>query len=294
MKALYEVLTAEIKGAGWLIDGHVHLFSHRGSFDLQPKLKEHDNTFPSCWVGFADIEYGSKEEYTAEKLCKMYSDYIKTVSVVPKDSCFLLATGLTAEDAIRVYESNEDKISGFGEMKLYDKFKGEPAPYKRIGVARKLCNYVEKKGLKNFPIYIHWALRNERDIKKLEGILKDFPGQKIVLCHCGIDLAYISERYEDKREQASWAWMQAVQLARTYTNLWLDVSWDAMKYVGENPSIILQAPADRIFLGTDRNPAKYIHNNQRYTDDYIYETLNTLSKFVRSDDNIRRMFGRPV
>lgn len=261
-----------------LIDGHLHLFSHKGVL----------RSIPTRFVGFADIELDAPGEYTSGKLIDMYKNMFKKLEKRAPDTYYMLCTALTAEDAISVYKAfPAGTFHGFGELKLYDEYDGNRVPYKKISTVRKLAGWIERNHKGNLPIYIHWALKDDKDVRLLGNLLKDFPDQNIVLCHCGIDLGFMAR--DDSR--AEWSWQQAAALARTYTNLWLDVSWDALKYLSNNPFLLYQAPMDRMFTGTDRNPAKYKFSHPRYTDGSINNSIGVLSNYIQSDSNIKHLFA---
>ena len=95
MKSLYNYIRT------FNIDGHRHVFSHRG-----------DIAGENC-VGFMDIELDELDKY--KDIPGMYDEYIKGHDL---KNIRLLATGLTIEDIKAIYNAHPDVIKGFGELKL--------------------------------------------------------------------------------------------------------------------------------------------------------------------------------
>lgn len=235
-------------------DGHVHLFSHRGPL-------EH-NCAP-C-VGFADIELDHLDEY--KDLPGMYRKYMDKFKGVR-----WLATGMDINQIKEVAEALGDRCAGFGELKLYDVFKDKEVPYKRISLAREVCRYSQKKG--NLPVYIHYELTNLNCVARFENLLKDFPEVPIVLCHCGMN----------EKESPEFAWNQCGRMVRTYSNLYLDLSWAAAKYLSTNPFLLTQLPPDRCFWGSDFSPRLEKHGYISATPKEIHRWRDAITPFINSD-----------
>ena len=203
------------------IDGHRHVFSHRG-----------DIAGENC-VGFMDIELDELDKY--KDIPGMYDEYIKGHDL---KNIRLLATGLTIEDIKSVYNAHPDVIKGFGELKLYGTLKGEE---------RAVCGFWERVG--GLPVYIHYTMMEDREVGAFDKLLTDFPNVPIILCHCGM---------HDHNQEYSWN--AAKKLAWAHGNCWLDISWSAAEWLSKSPMLLTQIPADRVFWGSDRSPLADVHN----------------------------------
>lgn len=249
-----------------LIDGHVHMFSHRG--EITDDVKE---TMSGIKIAFADIEYDHVKEYNLPELYKKYA---------AMKNAYWLATGTSMEDVETIYNILMESgvgCFGFGELKLYDKFNGQDIPYKKISFAREVCKFSEDH--KQLPVYIHYELTNIREAAAFERLLKDFPDVPIILCHCGMN--------GDNNE---FAWNQCARLSTIYANLWFDISWDAAKFIYHNPLIITQLPADRCFWGSDICPRMIAHDYPSYTLTDLYRWRDTVCRMINSDRNLCKLF----
>lgn len=265
MRTLQTVLVQQLSSPS--IDGHIHVCSQRG---VLPK-----DTFkglPPIRIGFADIEYDNISSYS--DMTSIYKDAVKLPNT------YLLATGLNmkgVKDAYDFLRANGG-CYGFGELKLYDEYRGEPIKYKKISFAREVCSFSEKVG--DLPVYIHYELNNDSEVMKLENLLEEYPSVPIVLCHCGLN-----------DHNQSYAWNQCVRLCRTYENLWVDVSWYAAQWLCNNPLLLLQLPGDRVFWGSDVSPRWEQCEHKTITIDQIKQYRDILTPYIRSDQNIRRLFN---
>lgn len=241
-------------------DGHYHTFSHRGI---------NDQSNAEIRVGFADIELDHLDEY--KDIPGMYDRMMPKCERIGK----WLATGLTIEDIKEIYKRHPD-IAGFGELKLYDEFKGKPVKFKRISFAREVCKFSEECG--GLPVYIHYELNEPLNIRAFDKLLRDFPDVPIVLCHCGMS-----------EKNTEFAFNAARKLAYDHGNCWLDISWDAAKYLSVNPLLIAQLPQDRIFWGSDTSPRLVAHGFKSATPEDIQE-WSDVNEYMNSDRNICTLF----
>lgn len=248
-----------IRSTEW--DGHYHAFSHRGPNPLNST---------ELRVGFADIELDHLDEY--KDIPGMYDRMMPKCERIGK----WLATGLTINDIKEIYRRHPD-IAGFGELKLYDEFGGKPVKFKRISFAREVCKFSEECG--NLPVYIHYELNEPLNVRAFDKLLRDFPDVPIVLCHCGIS-----------EKNAEFAFNAAKKLALEHGNCWLDISWDAAKYLSANPLLITQLPQDRIFWGSDYSSLMVTYDKPRYMESEVMEQMSTITKYANSDRNIRELF----
>lgn len=267
METLYNYINNANVLTDW--DGHIHLFNHKNPIPKKFNFKK-------C-VGFMDIEYDSKNINVLDS----YTNYIE--NHWDKDKEILLATGITVEDIESVYEKYKDIISGFGELKCYDVYKGEKVPYKKIQFVKQVVSFSKKCG--NLPVYIHWELNTVKDVEKLENVLKTYPTVPIVLCHCGMN-----ENNQD------FAYLESIRLQKIYSNLWLDISWIASDYFVKRYFMGLDSiDRDRIILGTDINN-KILSKTNEQQDKYStqFELFKELKCYLKinNSDKICKLFKR--
>lgn len=270
METLYNYINNINTLSDW--DGHVHLFNHKNPI---PKKHEFDKV-----IGFMDIEYDDVDNIN---ILNSYTDYIK--NYWDKDKEILLATGITIEDIKSVYEKYKDIIKGFGELKCYDKYGDVKIPYKNIQFVKNVVKFSNKCG--NLPVYIHWELNTIRDVEKIESILKSYPSVPIVLCHCGMN--------ENNKD---FAFSESLRLQRIYSNLWLDISWDAADYFTQKYFMSLdQYDRNRIILGTDINNKIFSptrkHKNSRLSFLSCLEMFKILKQYLKinNSDRICNLFN---
>lgn len=243
----------------YTIDGHIHLFSHRGSLKEEPE--------ELLLIGFPDLELDHPDKY--KDMVSLYKNY--------KGNALLGATGLTVEEIRRVYEEMPERIVAFGELKLYNEFAGEPVPYKRISTARRICSFSRQVGC--LPVYIHYELTNTQETEAFRKLLADYSDVPIILCHCGMN-----------ETNQSFAYNATQKLARECGNLWIDLSWSAAEWFGANPMMLLQLPGDRIFWGSDRSPLLEASKHKSMTVEDIYKYQKDIRPYVRSDANLKKLF----
>jgi len=238
------------------------MFSHRGL----NKCKEHF----TCSVCFADIEFDHMDEY--KDIPALYEKYID----IP---CWkMLATALNIGDIKKIYNAHPDKIAGFGELKLYDKFKGYEVNYKHISFARQVCKFSDELG--GLPVYIHYELNEPWEVRAMDRLMRDFPDVPIVLCHCGMN---------DSNQE--FAFGAAKKLAAEHGNCWLDLSWDAAKFFSTNPMLITQLPGDRIFWGSDTSPRLEAHGFISAGLPEIKSWHQSIEPYMDSDINLKRLYN---
>lgn len=261
MKTLYTYINTS---ADW--DGHVHLFNHKEPLPSK-------QNFNRC-VGFMDLEYDDVDNIN---VLDSYVDYIK--NHWDKNKEILLATGITIDDIKSIHEKYPDIIKGFGELKCYDSYKGMKVPYKKISFVKSVVHYSSKNG--SLPVYVHWELNNSIDVKKLENVIKSYPSVPIVLCHLGMN--------EENRDLA---FVEAMRLQKQYSNVWLDISWDAADYLWENPMRLNNLDLNRVILGTDLNNKLFGDNHDTEDREWGLEAFLNLKEYlhINNSKNIRRLF----
>lgn len=252
-------------------DGHVHLFSHEQSLP--------DNYgFEKC-VGFMDIEYNDVKNINT---LETYSNYIK--NSLNRKKVILLATGVTFEDIKSVYEKYPKIIKGFGELKCYDMYGDKKLPYKKIKLVKDVLKLSNDNG--QLPVYVHWELNTPTDVEHIENVLKAYPGVPLVLCHAGMN--------ENNRD---FAFAEAKRLQNTYSNLWLDISWDAAEYFSNNLMLLNTLILDRIILGTDINNCIFGKNGIHKDRDWLWglNKFNEIKTYlhISNKSKIQKLFSFP-
>lgn len=252
------------------IDGHIHLFNHECIID-DSKLK-YDDEYKR--VGFIDIEFDNLDKYN---FIQNYDNYINTHYDINKD--ILLVSATTIEDIEAIYNKYSAIIYGFGELKCYDKYQNKPINYKHIKFVRQVCKFSSKHN--NLPVYVHWEINDEKDLRKIEKVIKDFPSVPIVLCHCGMN--------EHNQE---YAYNCCVKLMNMYSNVWIDISYCALDFFVKNIMYLYNLRLDRVFTGTDVN-IKLFGPNHNFDQEYndICCKLIKLDKHIDSGSNLKRLFG---
>ena len=256
-----------LRNVDW--DGHMHLFnSSQSLFELY-------NPKSSKLIGFADIEFDHINDFDG-KMIDIYDNYIKNHY---NNNQILLATAPGSKEAIAIYEKFPNIIKGFGELKLYNKYRDKEIPYKKISIARDIAGYSSKNN--NLPVYIHYSLTNTREANNLNNLLKSYPTVPIVLCHCGMESGF-----EDC------AFYYVVDLMKKYSNLWVDISYIALDYFISNYMKLYNLDLDRIILGSDINIKMFgkAHKDPCGDCELIMRNLRILYNIVNSDNNIKKLF----
>lgn len=264
MENLYTYLNKP-SGIDW--DGHIHLFNS------SKELPEYD--FNQKAVGFMDLEYDRKN-------LNVVKSYERFIDKHYNNNIILLATGTTIEDIKTIYEKYPKIIKGFGELKCYDEYLGEKVPYKKISFVRQVCKFSRSVG--SLPVYLHWDIKDDSDVKKINQILEDYPDIPLVLCHCGM-----CEGNE------SFAFTQVCQMMLSHSNLWVDISYTAMDFFKSHIMLLNQLHWDRVVLGSDINQRLYVRNEDPQmkilTIQMAYDILHTYMKGSFSNEkNIRNLF----
>lgn len=244
-------------------DGHEHLFNHKNQL---PKNYEFERR-----VGFMDIEY---DDVSNINVLNAYTNYIK--NHYNKNTDILLATGVTIEDIKSVFEKYSKHIKGFGELKCYDMYRGEKIPYKKIKLVRDVLKLSNDNG--QLPVYVHWEFNSPTDVERIENALKAYPGVPLVLCHCGMN--------ETNRD---FAFAEAKRLQSTYSNLWLDISWDAAEYFSNNPMLLNTLILDRVILGTDINNRIFNDDGVHKDRDWLWglNKFNEIKKYLQTSNKLK-------
>ena len=234
------------------IDGHIHLFDHSGVLSDKVNLNH-----CSKMIGFMDIQFMNLDKYEHDDVIKYYDDYIENYLT---NNTILLATGKDAETVIDVYKKHPDVIKGFGELKCYPFFHDHlgnryDLPFGNLDWIRPICEFDKDLRL---PIYIHWSLYDDACKDALIDLISSYPTIPFVLCHCGM-----SDDNKPNKDQYD----TIVKLTLRFSNLFVDISYDALKFFIDNP-VCLNAIQGRYIVGTDLNMiahkrnkiAKYLNN----------------------------------
>lgn len=266
MKTLLEYIHPFNRSPFW--DGHIHLFNSKQA------LPQHDFGEVGKRVGFMDLEYNRQN-------LRVIQSYDRFIENEYNESIILLATGTTIEDIKSIYEKYPKIIKGFGELKCYNEYKGEKVPYKKISFVRQVCRYSMDNG--NLPVYLHWDICDEKDVQKISKLLRDYPSVPIVLCHCGMN-----------ETNQSYAYTQVSQLMKQYQNLWVDISYTAMWYLGNYIMLLDGLDRNRIILGSDINNKLFGKNHDTEAElTQIRLKLDVIEAYLGRDKNqlnISRLF----
>lgn len=247
------------------VDGHVHVFDHRGSIERLPFTKQ-------C-IGFADIDLSQPDKYT--DMVSLYKKYIDMPGVI------WMATGLDIDSIKAVYEAFPDKIHGFGELKLYDDMRKTDKNRKSTRFLRSVCKFSAEHG--NLPVYVHFELNGPEDVIKFKSVAEAYPNVPLVLCHMGMN-----------RFNHEFAYHAARELAILHTNIYLDLSWSGAKYLASNELSINQLPEGKCFWGSDYSPELMKLIDKQKAEDFNKDELNkeffVINKYIDSDQVLMRLF----
>lgn len=248
-------------------DGHIHLFNS------SKELPEYD--FNQKAVGFMDLEYDRKN-------LNVVKSYERFIDKHYNNNIILLATGTTIEDIKTIYGKYPKIIKGFGELKCYDEYLGEKVPHKKISFVRQVCKFSHSVG--SLPVYLHWDIKDDSDVKKINHILEDYPDIPLVLCHCGM-----CEGNE------SFAFTQVCQMMLSHSNLWVDISYTAMDFFTSHIMLLNCLHWDRVVLGSDINNKIYGPNHNTEAElNSIYGKMSILRTYMKgsfsNEKNIRNLF----
>lgn len=153
-----------------------------------------------------------------------------------------------------------------GEIKAYKKCidsEGVLQEHRDIEFLEGLCKLDN-----NLPIVVHYDLTWD-NYKELESIIEKYQSRKFVLCHCGMNELFDQDD----------AFKISKMLQARYSNLWLDISWVALKYFENNLDKFANLDNCRLLLGSDNN-----HLNQEYN-------IEPLSKHINNEINLKMLLG---
>lgn len=255
------------------IDGHIHLFDKKeflGDFYKSPK---------NHCVCFGDYSIRHIDEYIGN-MKKYYDHFIKTHYNPTHHT--LLACAPTIEEMIDIYESNKDVIKGFGEVKIHKIYEGEDYNSLTINDLRRLCKYSSSHD--NLPIYVHYTLSGDKYVKNLKNTLSKYPKVPIVLCHCGMEKGCDLDKI----------FYIVTKLQKDHSNLWVDISYEALNYFKNFPTKLSNLSLDRCIIGSDLNPqifhSENIEDPKKFCDDCYIDYERTKIYTMGSDNNISKLF----
>lgn len=247
-------------------------------FDKNEILTDLYKSPKNSYVCFGDYSIRHIEDYNG-KMCDYYDNFIKNHH---NSSHILLACAPTIEEMIDIYESNKGVIKGFGEVKIHKIYEGEDYNSLNINDLRRLCKYSSVHN--NLPIYIHYTLSNSHYIKNLKNTLSKYPKVPIVLCHCGMEKGCDLDKI----------FYIVTKLQKEHSNLWVDVSYDALEYFKNNPMKLSNLCLNRCILGSDLNPqifhSENIKDPKNFCDNCYIDYERTKKYMIGSDNNINRLF----
>lgn len=258
-------------------DGHIHLFDHSGYIDLSlidDKYK--------C-VCFADIVFNKLKKYKDDDVISYYTEFIN--NNYDSNKHILLATGISPENIIELYNTYPNIIKGFGELKCYDSFKNGALPFGNLDWLNPILDF---NITLNMPVYIHYDLNTIERRNEFESLLQKYSNMPIVLCHCGmVDNTIDNDKIYDF----------ILLLMQKYSNLYLDISYTASKYLLSNINrliTIINLYKNRVLCGSDINPvikvSEFVDNPKQYSKKR-YSELKKLLKLIDNTTVIKKLFG---
>lgn len=252
------------------IDSHIHTFNHKETITI-PENYDYDYDKKVCFI---DIEYDDLKNID---ILKSYDNYITSDDFNEND--ILLATGANINDIKTLLEKYRHIFKGFGELKLYDNYNGRKINNKKISFLKEVCQLSSKNG--NLPIYVHWELDSESDVKKIKSVLEKYPNIPIILCHCG---------FSKNDDLKSYSYIQICQLMRCYDNLWVDISYEALDYFSKNILKLFNLQLNRVIVGTDINNKLLNKENCQDLINTILDKSNIIRSYINSDKNTEELF----
>lgn len=178
-----------------------------------------------------------------------------------------LVIGCNSKETLDLY-TKYSNCFGIGEIKVYKKHYPESEPNTLVEFEDKdfLIDILESNISK--PIFIHYDL-NKDNYKWLDDALTKYSNKTIVLCHCGISKLFDQdEAFEIARD-----------LQQKHSNLFLDISWVALKYFLNNKHKLANLDNCRLLYGSDNN-----RFNQEYFDDMV-----KISKYINNKVNLEML-----
>lgn len=128
-------------------------------------------------------------------------------------------------------------------------------------------------------MYIHYEFNKDKEVRHFEKLIQDFPDVPIVICHCGMN-----------EKNCEFAWSTCVRLANQYGNVWLNISWDGARWLARNPQLVLQAPIDRCFWGSDLSPRLIEHGYKSASIPEIETWKNQLMPYLNFNKSLYNLF----
>lgn len=178
-----------------------------------------------------------------------------------------LVVGCDSKETIDLFIKYQNCF-GVGEIKVYKKFYPETEP-------NTLTEFEDKQFLIDIlesnidkPIFIHYDL-NKDNYKWLSEILEKHFDKTIVLCHCGMN--------EEFNKDEAFELVRCLQ--QKHSNLFLDISWVALKYFLENKYKLANLDNCRLLYGSDNN---------RFNQDYFNDMIK-ISKYINNKVNLEML-----
>lgn len=260
-------------------DGHIHLFNHEESVDINAISEQ---TGYERFIGFEDVEFRFLNKYQDGATLEHYKNYIDNHDI---KNIILCATGIDSETIINTYKTFPKIIKAFGELKCYDKTKhNKQLLFNNLDWVRDILKYDTTLD-KPLPVIIHYNLDSNIKVQRLDNLLSKYDQVPIVLCHCGMPGHEYDSKITDKE-----IYRVIQKLQNDHLNLWLDVSHSSLDYFYQNNLDLFNLDRSRMYCGTDINPVIY---RLEKDEDYIRDTvkkLNSIKAYIRSDENINRLF----
>lgn len=229
-----------------IIDCHFHGFGRFGN------IKPNSNVLLM-------VDNPTRRSYPLSKYFKENTNMLEKYS--------FLIIGCNFKETMYLY-TKYPNCFGVGEVKVYKKYYSELESNTLLEFENRdfLIDILESNIYK--PIFIHYDL-NKENYKWLDEILAKYPDKMIVLCHCGINEIF------DKDE----AFEIARNLQQKHSNLFLDISWVALKYFLENKYKLANLDNCRLLYGSDNN---------RFNQDYFNDMIK-ISKYINNKVNLEML-----
>lgn len=229
-----------------IIDCHFHGFGRFGNINPNSNV-------------LLMVDNPTRRSYPLSKYFEENTDMLKKYP--------FLIIGCDFEETVNLY-TKYPNCFGVGEVKVYKKYYSELESNELLEFENRdfLIDILESNIYK--PIFIHYDL-NKENHKWLDEILAKYPDKMIVLCHCGINEIF------DKDE----AFEIARDLQQKHSNLFLDISWVALKYFLENKHKLANLDNCRLLYGSDNN---------RFNQDYFNDMIK-ISKYINNKVNLEML-----
>lgn len=260
-------------------DAHIHLFDKDGFITA---------TAGDGGVGFGDYSILNLDEYTPGVMLEAYKKHTKWCLGCNYN---ILACAPTVDECIKIYK-DVPGITGFGELKAYDEYKGDThmdvPNMKNHDYWKPVFQLANDEKL---PIWIHWSLVKSEDIYQFIGITQTYKHVPFVLCHCGVGR---DEEYTHDMKPVD-SMRATFNMCRKYANIYTDISYtgaDALR----DEELYISLPLDKVLVGSDLNPNCFVCKTNPETKNELYDNFMYFSSRLNmiTRDNLLRIFSHSL